>query len=390
MASSLERRRFSPSTSRPWEKLRRPFEQEEPKDFRPRRTSSVSVEDEEIAKLEAELKKLDFKFNFKEPEDEDDEAPKNGIPTSNGVGNEEVVKAPAPTPSGGVAFKRRPVGFKELMNGRKHLTAELCLEVKGLHRPIGLAVFPSGAFAVADTKNDTVKLFNADGKIIGRVSGNFKRPTDMTTMADGRLVIRDDLGGIRLFDEDGIFLKRFNMTAVVNERARCFGLAADPRGCLVYTLLSRFNSAPDLVAFDPKTGKAALRIELEDLIEDPRKSRCRFLHHDGENMFVSDLGVHRVYVVNLETFDTRILNGDFREPAGMAIDEDGSGLLVADAGNHRIQVLDVAKKCVLGFVKTSKPVMRPASIYFDHAEKALYVINLNGNSLTKYNIVMNK
>ena len=71
-------------------------------------------------------------------------------------------------------------------------------------------------------------------------------------------------------------------------------------------------------------------------------SKCRFLAHFGGRLYVTDLGLDRVYVLDSST--GRILtvfgktsNGPdcFSDPAGLGVDGVGN-MLVANSRNHRI------------------------------------------------------
>ena len=64
-------------------------------------------------------------------------------------------------------------------------------------------------------------------------------------------------------------------------------------------------------------------------------------------------------------------------------------VILADAGNHRLQVFDKSRKFV-GNVQIYKGPRRPSGIYLDQEEEALYVLNLNGNSMAKYALKKNK
>ena len=64
-------------------------------------------------------------------------------------------------------------------------------------------------------------------------------------------------------------------------------------------------------------------------------------------------------------------------------------VILADAGNHRLQVFDESRKFV-GNVHIYKGLRRPSGIYLDQEEEALYVLNLNGNSMAKYALKKNK
>ena len=47
------------------------------------------------------------------------------------------------------------------------------------------------------------------------------------------------------------------------------------------------------------SGKIVKRIELDDVISIPSKSECRFLHYSNGKLFIVDLGLDIVYVINI-------------------------------------------------------------------------------------------
>ena len=93
---------------------------------------------------------------------------------------------------------------------------------------------------------------------------------------------------------------------------------------------------------DPESDQIIQRIELADIISDKNLSKCRFLHFGNRKLFVVDLGLNCVYVMNLEDMKTRTFGkmgkreGQFVDPAGLVTDSFGN-FIVADAGNNRLQ-----------------------------------------------------
>ncbi len=87
------------------------------------------------------------------------------------------------------------------------------------------------------------------------------------------------------------------------------------------------------------------RIQLCDVIGGgaSERSKCRFLHHRGHKLYISDLGLDRVYVLDLESAHAHTFGssgrggGQFSDPAGVAVDRRG-WMLVSDAANDRLQV----------------------------------------------------
>ena len=104
--------------------------------------------------------------------------------------------------------------------------------------------------------------------------------------------------------------------------------------------------------FIAATSHAYQQIEfIRELGEPGKKSDQRLLHEpravalSGEKVYIADTDAHRVLVLDLNGKIVRTWGakgdkpGQFRSPAGIALDEKGS-VYVADTGNHRIQVFD--------------------------------------------------
>lgn len=116
------------------------------------------------------------------------------------------------------------------------------------------------------------------------------------------------------------------------------------------------------------TAQAYQQIEfVREIGEVGKKFDQRLLHEPraialfGEKIYIADTDAHRVLVLDLNGKIVRTWGakgdrlGQFRSPAGIAVDETGS-VYVADTGNHRIQVFDGDGNLVRSFgVKGSDP-----------------------------------
>lgn len=223
----------------------------------------------------------------------------------------------------------------------------------------------------------------------------FHQPSDMVTLPDGRLVIRDNLG-LQLFDEEGNFLKAIIPKGVYG---RCFGVASDGRGHILtintnpkgsYDCITK-KGETDILLIDFENNIILEKIKLVDIIPNQEKSACRFLQCDGKKVYVVDLGLDIVYILSMGKTRAKCfgqsgkLPGQWLDPAGLAVDSVGN-MIVADACNNRLQIFDKHRK-YLGFVKLSTHIRRPSGIYLDIETKSLYVLNLKGESLVKVALV---
>lgn len=285
-----------------------------------------------------------------------------------------------------------------LPQGTKMLNTELLFVQKGIEKPIGITMLINGNVVVADRGKNVVQVHNPDsGKVIQTLQPGkeFKMPSDMTTLPDGRLVIRDN-NGLQLFDEDGNYLQTITPRGVFG---KCFGVASDMLGNIL-TINTNPRGNPNCITKEGETDILRInfeedvileKIELVDIIDDAKLSKCRFLQCDGRKVYVVDLGLNQIYVLTLGKQLVRKFGklgrnlGEFRDPAGIAVDSFGN-MIIADAGNNRLQVFD-RKRNVQGIVKLITPIQRPSGIYLDSENKSLYILNLRGNSLVKVKLL---
>ena len=213
-----------------------------------------------------------------------------------------------------------------------------------LHRPIGLCLLRDGRLVVASTFDDKVKMFLPDGKLDRLVrlpEGTFSHPSDMATLSTGNFVVRDDRG-VHEFSASGGFVRQLPVGAEERGAAKCFGLAQDEQGRLVTIVEARGRPAA-LVSMDLATCRVVHRRELGDVVDSSKgRSKCRFLTHADGRLYVTDLGLDMVYVLEaatgalLQVFGRSGAAPDcFCDPAGLAADGSG-GVLVADSRNHRV------------------------------------------------------
>ena len=221
-----------------------------------------------------------------------------------------------------------------------------------LKNPIGLCVLNNGTLVVASTRGDKVKMFAANGKLattLALPNTSFSRPADMTALANGNFVVRDDKG-IHEFGGDGSFLRHLS-AGQVERGAKCFGLAQDEEGRLVTVVETRASSA--LLFIDLKKDDVVLK---RDLVKDRvGGSKCRFLSHAKGKLYVTDLGLNKIYVVDVKSgVSGRTIGGTandgLNDPAGVGVDEEG-GLMVADSRNHRICLFSAAGRSLILFYR---------------------------------------
>merc|ERR1719295_1631048 len=221
-----------------------------------------------------------------------------------------------------------------------------------------MTLLVNGHVVVGDRKHDTVTMYDKECRKIKDITPGrkFKGPSAMVTLPDGRFVVRDN-DGLQMFDEEGSFLRTVVPKGVLG---MCFGLATDGRGH-IYTINTNRRGETecmtkkgetDILIISAESGQIVEQIQLVDVISDNKNSKCYFLHCDGINLFISDLGLNVVYIMSLGSGTVRSFGqtgnkiGQFKDVAGIAADSEGN-ILVVDAGNHRIQVFN-GKRQFLG------------------------------------------
>jgi len=287
---------------------------------------------------------------------------------------------------------------------KKYIATTLSLEIKDIDRPIGIIVLSkTKTIVISEQGRNQVKMYKPDGSTIRVVQPGraFFKPSDMVEVKDGQFAVRDS-NGIQLFSEEGTFIKSIGEHFL----GRVFGLTTNESGN-IFTI----NHNPhvgkekegnvtakgevDIVEIDIENNTVIRQIELVDVIKNIKETKCRFLHCNGNRLYIADLGLDCIYILSLRDntsvrkFGTKgKADGQFKDPAGLVTDSFGN-LILADAGNHRLQMFDKARKWV-GNVNIYHGLKRPSGIYLDQEEEALYVLNLNGSCMRKYALKKNK
>jgi len=285
----------------------------------------------------------------------------------------------------------------------KYIATTLSLEIKNIERPIGMIVLrKTKTIIISEQGRNQVQMYNPDGstKKVVQPGKAFFKPSDMVELKDGQFAVRDN-NGIQIFSDDGKFIKNIGE----NYLGRVFGLTSNEDGN-IFTI----NHNPhvgrekegnvtakgeiDIVEIDIENDTVIRQIELVDVIQNVKETKCRFLHCNGNKLYIADLGLDCVYILSLKDntsvrkFGTKgKADGQFKDPAGLVTDSFGN-LILADAGNHRLQMFDKSRKFV-GNVNIYQGLKRPSGIYLDQEEEALYVLNLNGNCMRKYALKKN-
>merc|ERR1719431_1860563 len=276
------------------------------------------------------------------------------------------------------------------LTGLRMLSIEEGVKKESLHKPIGMCVLLDGNIAVASTFENKVKIFTSEGKFVAEVISPeppFDRPSDMVTLHSGEFVVRDNTR-VQVFSANGNFIKNMWQDKGHN---KCYGLAQDMEGRLVTIMESRRPRKTDLLFFNHGTGELVKKIEMDDIIPNKPMSKCRFLTYQLGKLYITDLGLDCVYILDPNTVNTKVFGssgsgpGELSDPAGLVVDTAGN-IIVADSKNHRLCVFSSEGKFVCD-VKLSPPTRRPSGVVLDKGTKDIFVLNLQGKlAMTKYRL----
>jgi len=267
---------------------------------------------------------------------------------------------------------------------------------QSLMAPIGFCILQNRNIAVASTFDHKVKLFNSKGNFIAEVKakeGDFQRPTDMFTLSSGDFLVRDNTRLMLFSGRENSATQQGNFIAVLCEEtasSKCSGLAEDEEG-RVATIKEGKGEAIELLFFDLKSKSVTRRLDIGHALTDRTNSKCRFLAIKRGKFYISDLGLHHIYVMDSTSGLLLLKVGKFGSeagcldnPAGLAVDDHGN-MLVADSKNHRISVFS-SKGDFIGISKLPE-IRRPSSLLLEPNTTQLFVLNLAGyTALVKYRL----
>ncbi len=218
--------------------------------------------------------------------------------------------------------------------------------------PTGVAVDKSGNVFVTDTNNHRVQKFTANGSYIkqwgtyGMANENFMSPRAIAVDSSGNVYVTDSgsLVRVRKFTNDGVFIR-----ALPEEGEGAFrlprGIAVDSSGNIYISdsldnYVQKFNSSGISVKTWGKVGTAGY---LPGTGDGEFTSPMGLAVDNAGNLYVMDMGNSRVQKFNssgafVSKWGTSGSGeGQFNGSWGIAIDSQGNNIYVADTLNQRIQ-----------------------------------------------------
>lgn len=172
-------------------------------------------------------------------------------------------------------------------------------------KPIGMCVLHNKNIVVATTFDDKVRMFSPSGTFLSFVTlsnAPFSRPTDMLTLHSGEFVVRDD-NKVTVLTEEGKFLRTLWQD---KGHVKCYGLAQDKEDRVITIMCNRSQRRTELLFFDLASGELVKKIDMEDIIAEKDKSKCRFLTYQLGKLYITDLGLDCVYVLDPVTNTVKV------------------------------------------------------------------------------------
>ncbi|HBA60251.1 MAG TPA: hypothetical protein DCZ92_05450 [Elusimicrobia bacterium] len=209
--------------------------------------------------------------------------------------------------------------------------------------PKGIFVDPKGLIYVADTGNDRVQIFNADGSYSnmfgesGSGDGNFRAPTSVAVNNKGNIYVADSKNKkIKAFNADGIFL----------------------------------------FAVGPEIGNLAML--------NPVSVRC----DAARNVYILDAERKQVIVTDAMGKFLRVWDdsGSLKDPAALAYDDKGF-FYILDKGSYNVKIFDEAGKYTAGFFakgRGERELWEPQNLAFRNDR--IFISDMENSHIVSFDI----
>lgn len=275
----------------------------------------------------------------------------------------------------------KPAGPKFLFNIDGSMTGSL------LNNPLDVDVNGEGRIFVADTGNNSVKIYDPNGTLLqefgkfGRSEGEFDYPNTITVDDKHIYVGEFKVGRIQIFDHHGNWIKAINSSHL---RTPLAPLSIDVNNSKLYVA----NRTGEILIVDPqqaslikKFGKPGIA---PGFLSYPNGIFAR-----NKKIFVSDSGNKRLQVFSSEGKFIRELRGSdigVSYPRGIDMDSKGQ-IYIADVFSNRIVILDEE----LNFLqKIGKRGLEEGEFNFPNSvsvfENRLYVADRENNRIVVFKL----
>ncbi|KAK6102602.1 NHL repeat family protein [Brugia pahangi] len=216
-----------------------------------------------------------------------------------------------------------------------------------LNWPRGLAILGGNEFAVCDSSNHRVCIFNTGGRLL-KMFGKYGTGDAQLDSAAGicysrykHLIVSDRYNHrIMIFDQDGHCVRKFGGHGPSNGRFNNpWGVAVDDMG-MIY-VVDKDNHRVQM--FDSKGQFAGKFGTMGPGISQFHHPQFIAVNKRTHNIYVTDSSNHRVCIFDhngnpiFQFGSEGFQNGQMKFPRGIAVDDQGF-IIVADSGNNRVQI----------------------------------------------------
>ncbi|EFO20548.2 RING finger protein nhl-1 [Loa loa] len=216
-----------------------------------------------------------------------------------------------------------------------------------LNWPRGLAVLGGNEFAVCDSSNHRICIFNTGGRLL-RMFGKYGSGDAQLDSAAGiccsrykHLIVSDRYNHrIMIFDQNGHCVKKFGGHGPSSGRFNNpWGVAVDDMG-MIY-VVDKDNHRVQM--FDSKGQFAGKFGTMGPGIGQFHHPQFIAVNKRTQNIYVTDSSNHRVCIFDhngnpiFQFGSEGYQNGQMKFPRGIAVDDQGF-IIVADSGNNRVQI----------------------------------------------------
>lgn len=239
------------------------------------------------------------------------------------------------------------------------------------HKPYGLAVGPTGQFAVSDRSGSRILVFSNTGVLLSRITCVNSKISDLTIMRDGNILVAVSNAGsaiMHIYNVDGKLLQSLGEHYRFSKPG---GIAMNSHHQIV---ISDLESHSIMIFTDQK--KFSTKFGLKGTGEN-RFLSPNFLATNVKNqIIVSDCVNNCIQVFDhagnfkLKFGSTGENHGQLSCPMGVATDNQNN-IIVADAGNFRVEIFDKKGKhikCLVKDTDTFGKEAKPLNVAVTHKD----------------------
>lgn len=227
------------------------------------------------------------------------------------------------------------------------LLGQNCLATDRFRNPCGIAVSVLGDIIVADSGQHRVQIFDCRGQYVrtfgcfGSGDGELNNPVGIACNKQGQIVVTDSANSrLLFFDRNGQYYNKFDLSGSASgDLAKPVGVCVDNNGTNFVC-----DKALHCVQVISCNGLLERKIGLSRI--NTEKISCpEYVAIHNDYIYVTDSIKHHIQVFARDGGFVKSIgqkgsqDGQFRSPAGIAIDREGN-IVVCDKNNNRVQIFD--------------------------------------------------